>query len=243
SIPVDTTIYNDGLLLFTVRISNDLGQTQTVAITNIADNSPPAVSIIQPSAAGSPLFDTFTLNGNVSDEHSGISSLHLFITNAAGNILCDQDISAGISGNTWSYTIDSKSDPGWTNGQYYMQLTAVNGVGFTNHSSNRAFNIYNLYFAPIAGPNPYKEREVTTDLLIQGLEWKSIVSIYSINGRLVKKYDDMQVEFQKSQNETGTITWDLNNGDDKKVAAGVYIMALQKNKQTEPEIIKISVVK
>ncbi|HMB01392.1 MAG TPA: FlgD immunoglobulin-like domain containing protein, partial [Spirochaetota bacterium] len=101
--------------------------------------------------------------------------------------------------------------------------TATNRAGMVTVSSTNFFTVFNIdtsLASMLIGPNPYAVSELGTDRFkVYKVTRNSKVYIYSVNGRLIRTLENLQIEAG-----TGYFKWDLTDADGAQVSSGIYLI-------------------
>ncbi|HMB01253.1 MAG TPA: hypothetical protein VKS21_09725, partial [Spirochaetota bacterium] len=225
---LDTTGLSDGPLSVSWQARSQSNSTISNSISSdyIIDNTGPDVNV---NFGETVLYNSWSYTGSA-DDMNGVGSYFtvMQLTNKDGYILHQTNFGSNFSG-----TVNTRAaELGLSNGLYGISFTAYDRLGNSGTSASISVTIDNLHWAPVIGPNPlYAARN--NFLLITGLLRSSIIRIFSVNGKLVKKYSEL---------DTGRIEWPLTNNKGQPVAAGIYIIMVQKEKESPPQLYKLSVI-
>jgi hypothetical protein len=126
---IDTTLVSDGPATVTALVSDNAGNSMTLSVNVVVDNTDPAgtISALSPAvASGSPVSGSITIGGNTSDATSGVASVSVSYTGPeSGSLSC-----VGMA----SYTCDLDTTT-LTDGSYTYSLTVTDVAGNSSTAS------------------------------------------------------------------------------------------------------------
>ncbi|HMB01177.1 MAG TPA: hypothetical protein VKS21_09345, partial [Spirochaetota bacterium] len=227
---LDTTGLSDGSHIFSFYISDSNNISNQIKLTNIVDNSPPLVSLVQ-DISNAPLYGENQLDFQLSDSHSGIAGGRVIFSNTNG-ILNSVSFSSSTG---YQYLLNSTV---YSNGSYILTVIVTNNAGLSV-SASWPLTIFNIDFVPIVGPNPCA---AGNSLFIQGLSWDCTVSIYSVNGILVRSFNQAAVNDMLNSGGMMLLEWDKNNTTGEQCAPGVYLVYITSPQKSGSLVRKISII-
>ncbi|HMB01252.1 MAG TPA: right-handed parallel beta-helix repeat-containing protein [Spirochaetota bacterium] len=207
---IDTTVYTDGTNIFTFTAVSSFFSSNSFNRQVIIDNSAPVIEVSSP-LSGAIKKEGYTIIFTADDDYSELGGTgRVTITSAAGFIIYQTNF---ISWGAFSKEIEHDT---FSNGEYTLIICVTNELGLAA-TNITLFGINNLDFNPVLGPNPYYSSR-GTGFYIQNITLDSVITIYSVNGKMVRELKPPQ-----DPAFTGYLEWKGDNAAGEPAASGIYI--------------------